>query len=264
VTIERPKAEQLDRLLATVDKIHRAEARLASLKEQASHEARALAEIPDKNLRVQAGFYAYWFAPEVPATDIALGATGRAHPGKLIKLAGAVSVGVPCARCGEDLPIHSRNQMKEVIDLAREGQRSNARRLLCISCQNALAEESLREREMEVEADDLRRREIAAMSYAEYLRTPEFERSRDLHLWWLAEQARALECEACGADAPLGLYHKSQGDRGRYGDVILLCATCRDALLNAGKLVPPAPAGHHISPEMAHAVLETQRAELGD
>ena len=139
MAIRRPEAPQLDAIFATVEKIHRAEKRLAGLREQVAQEARALAEIPDKSLRIEAGFYAYWFAPEVPATDIAMGATGRSHPGRLLKLAGPVSVGIPCDRCGEDLPVRSRSHMKEVLEQARSGPASRLRyRLICIPCQNAL------------------------------------------------------------------------------------------------------------------------------
>ena len=163
MAIDRPKVAQLDALLATVAKIHRAEARLSALKEQAAGEARALAEITDKKLRIEAGFYAYWFAPEVSATDIALGATGRRHPAKLMKLAGAVSIGIPCSRCEEDLPIRSRNQMKEVLDRARRADPwPGAYRFLCVGCQNALDEERLLERMAECDAHDVRQRELAA------------------------------------------------------------------------------------------------------
>lgn len=135
MTIKRPEAPQLDAILATAEKINRAEKRLAVLRKKVAQEARALAEIPDKRLRIEAGFYAYWFAPDVPSKDIALGATGRPHPGKLIKLAGPVSIGVPCDRCGEDMPIRSRSQMKEVLEQARSGPSSLLRyRLVCIPC----------------------------------------------------------------------------------------------------------------------------------
>ena len=151
MTIKRPKVAQLDAMFATVAKIQRAEARLAALKEQVAQEARAFAEIPDKRLRIEAGFYAYWFAPEVPATDIALGATGRPHPAKLMKLAGSVTVGIPCDRCQEDLPIRSRSQMKQVLELAKGTPSSiGDYRLLCIPCQIALDEERWQARRAEL------------------------------------------------------------------------------------------------------------------
>jgi hypothetical protein len=263
MTIKRPEVAQLDAIFATVAEIHRAEARLADLKKQVAQEARALAEIPDKRLRIEAGFYAYWFAPEVAAKDIALGATGRPHPARLMKLAGAVSIGVPCDRCKEDLPIRSRSQMNEILELSSGGPwPSGHHRLLCIPCQNALDEERWRERGAELDAHDLRQAELATMSYAEYLKTPEFQEARDLHLWWLADGSHTLECETCNGESSLGVYHKAPGDEAIYGDVILLCATCRDALVAAGKLIPPPPEGNLIPPELGEAVRQARRAEL--
>jgi len=263
MAIKRPEAPQLDAIFATVDKIHRAEKRLAALRQQVVQEARALAEIPDKRLRIEAGFYAYWFAPDVPATDIAIGSTGKPHPGKLLKLAGPVSVGVPCNRCGEDLPIRSRSHMKEVLEQARSGPSSLPRyRLVCIPCQNALQEEALNDRMAECDAWDARQRELAKLSYAEFLQTPEFEETRDLHLWWLADRTHALECETCNADTSLGMYHKSAGDEGGFSDTILLCTSCRDALVAGGKLAGPPCEGNLILPELLASFLEAVRAEL--
>lgn len=146
MSITRPDAPQLDAVLGTVAEIRHMEGELVALRERLAREARALAEISDKRLRIEAGFYAYWFAPEAHAKDIALGATGRPHPGKLLKLAGAVSVGVPCDRCGDDLPIRSRNHMKEVLQEAGKERSSSFRyRLVCVPCQNALQEESIAE-----------------------------------------------------------------------------------------------------------------------
>jgi hypothetical protein len=263
MSIDRPKAAQLDALLATVAKIRRAEARLTELKEQAALEARALAQIDDKKLRIGAGFYAYWFAPEVSATDIALGATGRSHPARLMKLAGSVSIGVACHRCREDLPIRSRNQMKEVLRDARVGDPlPGAYRILCIPCQNALNEESLQERMAEVDAYHARQPELEAMSYAEYLETDEFDEARALHLWWHADRYQALECEACDDGTTLGIYHKPPENGARRGGLIMLCAVCRDALLAAGKLGETPLAANLISQDHVEAVLEAARAEL--
>lgn len=263
MTIERPEAPQLDAIFATLDKIHRAEKRLAALREQISRDARALAEIPDKRLRIAAGFYAYWFAPEVPVADIAMGATGRPHPGRLLKLAGPVTVGVPCDRGGEDLPIRSRSHMKEVLDQARAGSCSWVRYgLVCIPCQNALQEESLNERVAECDAMEARRRELEALSYAEFLETPEFEEARNLHLWWLADRTQTLECETCNAEKSLGLYHKLGDEEGRRGGSILLCTSCRDALLTAGKLAGQPCEGNLVPPELLATFVDAVRAEL--
>jgi hypothetical protein len=262
MSIDRPKVAQLDALLATVAKIRKAEARLTELKEQAAREARALAEITDKKLRIGAGFYAYWLAPEVSATDIALGATGRSHPARLMKLAGAVSIGVPCERCQVDLPIRSRSQMKEVLHIAHGADPlPETYRILCVPCQNALNEESLQERMAEIDAYHVRQLELQAMSYAEYLDTEEFDEARALHLWWHADRYQALECEACDDGTTLGIYHKPPENGARLGGLIMLCAVCRDALLAAGKLGQAPLEPNLIPEELAARALEAARAE---
>lgn len=263
MAIKRPEAPQLDAIFATVDKIHRAEKRLAALREQVAQEARALAEITDKRLRIEAGFYAYWFAPDVPSKDIALGATGRPHPAKLMRLAGPVTVGVPCDRCGEELPIRSRSQMKEVLDQAGTGPSSMLRyKLVCIPCQNELDEESFRRREAEYVSWEARRRDVAGLPYAEYLQTGEWEDACDRHLWWRGDQTGALDCETCGSSDRLGLYHKSLDGLGTADELTLLCTECRDALIAGGKLAGPPSAGNLVPPERIASITEALRAEL--
>lgn len=263
MTIERPRVAQLDAILATVEKIHRAEKRLAALREQVAQEARALAEIPDKRLRIEAGFYAYWFAPDVPSKDIAIGATGRPHPGKLIKLAGPVSVGVPCDRCSENLPIRSRSEMKEVLEQARSSPLSGSRyRLVCIPCQNALDEENFLRREADYESWEARQRDLTGLSYFEYLQTHEWEEACDRYLWWRADQTGVLDCETCGASDRLGLYHKSLEGMGAADELTLLCTECRDALVAGGKLAGPPSQGNLVPPERVASITEALRAEL--
>lgn len=262
MSIERPRVAQLDALLATVAKIHDTEAKLSALKEQVAREARALAEIPDKRLRIEAGFYAYWMAPEASASDIALGATGRRHPAELMKLAGAVSIGIACGRCQEDLPIRSRTEMKEVLDQARGASAfPETYQFLCIACQNALDEERLSERMAECDAADARDRELAAMRYAEYLQTEEFEAARDTYLWWLADQHNAIVCETCDAGTGFGTYHKAKESGGR-GDLVVLCAACRDALLAAGKLGEAPLEANLIPAGLSQSILEGLQFEL--
>ena len=75
--MQRPENPQLDAIFATVERIREAEASLRALKARVAAEAHTLAEISDKRARVEAALYAYWYAPEVNASDISFGATGR-------------------------------------------------------------------------------------------------------------------------------------------------------------------------------------------
>jgi hypothetical protein len=150
--------------------------------------------------------------------------------------------------------------MKEVLDQSRGGQTRYS--LVCIPCQNALQEERLNERMEECDAWDARQRELANLSYAEYLKTAEFDESLNLHLWFLADRTHAIECETCNADTSLGMYHKAGGEQGGFGDPILLCTACRDALVAGGKLAGQPSEENLVPPELIADFLEAVRAEL--
>jgi hypothetical protein len=155
--------------------------------------------------------------------------------------------------------------MKEVLEQARSGPSSLLRyRLVCIPCQNLLQDETLNERVANCDAWEARQRELAALSYAEFLQTPEFEEARDLHLWWLADQTHSLECEICNADSSLGMYHKPGEEAGGFGGSILLCTSCRDALAAAGKLARPPCEGNLLPPELLASFVEAVHAELSE
>jgi hypothetical protein len=115
----------------------------------------------------------------------------------------------------------------------------------------------------ETDASEARRRELESLSYAEYVRTPEFQEARNLHLWWLTDRMHALRCQTCDAEASLGMYHKSADDEGGLGDTILLCTSCRDALAAAGKLAGPPCEGNLVPSELLESFVEAARAELG-
>lgn len=235
--MERPKSAELDTLFATVDEIRATEEHLKRLKDRVATEAQALAKIPAKKDRIEAGVYAYWYAPEVHAADIAMGATGRTHPARMLKAAGPVSVGVPCDRCQADLPIYSRNQMKETLDRLRGGYGwPEGYRVLCFACEEAIhADRDVERRKLDSEREQ-RDRELAALSYADYLQTEDWQQAKGAFLWWRADESQALTCETCNAEDDRGVYHKTLDRLGGGDDLVLLCATCRNALLKAGRL----------------------------
>jgi hypothetical protein len=139
--MERPESSELDAIFATAAEIRATEARLKELKVQGSAQAQALANIADKKVRLAAAIYAYWYAPEINASDLSFGATGKAHPSALLKLVGPVSVGVPCERCGQDMPITSRANMKAVLDGVQNGPRAVSSRPMPLSMSTAPASE---------------------------------------------------------------------------------------------------------------------------
>lgn len=114
--MDKPGCAELEAILATADEYRAPEARLKALKAQGSTQAQALATVTDKRTRLATAVYAYWFAPETNASDLAFGATGRAHPSALNKLMGPVSIGVNCERCDPEIPITSRPHIKALLD----------------------------------------------------------------------------------------------------------------------------------------------------
>lgn len=236
--MERPQAAELDAILATVEEIRQAELRIRDLKVRLSQEAHALAHIEDKPTRIASAVYAYWFAPEASASDLTFGAIGQKHPSKLLKYVGAQPTGVHCERCEAELEIGSREQMKQVLAKAARGYPiPEGYRILCSGCWEAVFEARSDEWERAEQLLRARASEIAKLEYADYLQTADWVHQRVRYLGLLLDLTKSpLECEACGAAEELGLYHKTLERLGRSDDLILLCVTCADALMGAGRL----------------------------
>lgn len=260
--MQRPDCPELDTLLASVEELRAAESHLAALKAKIAQDAQGLSKIVNKAERIAAGVYAYWYAPEAHASDIALGTTGRTHPGRLLKLGGPVSVGVPCDRCQADLPIHSRNQMKETLDRLRGGYRwPEGYRVLCFTCEEAIHDGRRVEQTRLDRERDQRERELAALPYADYLQTDDWRDAKSAFLWFRAQEYQALSCETCNGEGDRGVYHKSLERLGGGDDLVLLCAGCRDALRKANRMAgEPGPA-NLLSPAEADAILSHLEAE---
>lgn len=236
--MEKPDCAELEAILATADEYRATEARLKALKAQGSAQAHALATISDKKTRLAVATYAYWFAPEINASDLAFGATGKAHPSALNKLMGPVSIGVPCERCAQDMPITSRTHMKDVLGGIQGGARwAEGYSIICVSCQEeVMAARDVEYRKQERAQAD-RERVLAAMPYAVYLQTDDWLDQRDAYLAsLLAFRHTNLGCETCGALGERGVFHKSLERLGSSDDIILLCDPCASALQSAGKL----------------------------
>lgn len=262
MAMERPESSELDAIFATAAEIRATEARLKELKVQGSAQAQALANIPDKKIRLAAAIYAYWYAPEINASDLSFGATGKAHPSALLKLVGPVSVGVPCERCGQDMPITSRANMKAVLDGVQSGPRwAEGYSVICAPCQEAVMAARDVEREREEKARAKRSRELAAMPYPAYLETEEWRTQRDHYLWFLLESHQSdLGCETCGAGGDRGIFHKSLDHLGFGDEIIVLCDPCASALLGAGKLAGPPGEGNRLRASTESRILAAHGA----
>jgi len=260
--MERPDSSELDSIFATSAAIRATEARLKELKVQGSAQAQALAKIADKKTRLAVAVYAYWHAPEINASDLSFGATGRAHPSALLKLVGPVSVGVPCERCEQDMPITSRAHMKAVLDGVQSGPRwAEGYSVLCTPCQDAVLDARDVARDREEKARVQREGQLATMPYPTYLETSEWRTQRDYHLWFLLESRQAdLGCETCGSVGDRGIFHKSLDRLGSGDEIIILCDPCASALLGVGKLAGPPCEGNRLRASTESRILAAHAA----
>ena len=120
---------ELDRLLATVERLRAAEAELANLRKQLAVDTAALAGIGDPEERLRAGLHAYWLVPESNATEVARAVLGRPDVSRLLRLSPPHPLGVNCERCGQPIMVKSRNEASGYRDLARE-----KREIVCGRC----------------------------------------------------------------------------------------------------------------------------------
>jgi len=262
--VKRPESKELDILFASVEELRQAETALKELKKKIAKNAHGLSDISDTKTRISAGVYSYWYAPEVNAKDIAFGVTGQLQPYTLLKLAGPISVGIPCDRCNKDLPIRSRAQMKSTMDKVRGGYAwAEGYRVVCLPCEEAIHEERFREYELERAKQRVREYELKGMPYRQYLATADWQETRCTYLANYVHWTHALECETCNADASLGVYHKTPDGIGKSYDLVLLCITCRDALVVAGKLAGEPSELNLVPKTVARQVLQAHRDRIG-
>lgn len=247
--MEKPDCAELNAILSTVSQIRDTEAQIVELKARLSSEAKGLSAVEDRNLRIKAAVYAYWFAPEAHVTDLSFGATGHTYAGELRQHIGAVPAGLHCDRCKTELQISSREQMKSLLSRSkREFTYAEGYRMLCGDCWAVVLAERQVEAQHQADRRAARGQEIARMSYGEYLDTDDWRGQRERHLSFLLDAfKKPLECEACSVPDQLGVYHRSYTMLGLRDDLILLCSTCRDALFAVGRLAGEPNTQNHVS-----------------
>lgn len=256
---EFPELTEIDDVLA---RIHEHEAAIADLTGQLPPLVQALHQIDDGNRRNVIGAHMYWFMPEVKVKDIAFAMTGRAQQSAVVGLIRPDETRFTCAECAAPIPITTRQRMKEfqaesAQNARQSGHHWTSSRLLCGQCQ------AERSRAAKILNDELRSAhsarwsELRAMSYAEYLKTPEFDDRRQRALEERLKEKQHLTCNVCPSENEIGLYHKINMPIPCDAETILLCSTCKDALLEAGKIHPPEPRGHIIPARLiADAILK--------
>lgn|GEM_PF-2730237 len=266
--MDRPTSPELDAIMDAADDLRLLEARvaaeLAEARQRLALKVDALAEVTDPSDRLRAAVYAYWYAPEASANQLALLTVGKPSSSLMLRHSKGVSIGISCDRCSENLPITSRSMMSDVLKRAANNEQRWAEgyRFICPACEDAVSEQrkvewNLRDREKEE-----RRQVLARMTYTEYLATPEWRGQRSYAESLMLEARGKLTCEVCPEREGLSYVHSQFDLLGGNEVVNLLCATCSGALERAGKLArPPLSANRapRIELDLAEREFRTER-----
>jgi len=243
--MERPDEPALDAMDAVIAEITAHENRILELKKQLREQTRMLDRVADPPQRLALAAYAYWYMPEVKTEDLAWAVLKTKDQHRLRALIGPVVTGINCDRCGDQLPITSRTQMKTVLERHRtnEAQFAEGYRAVCDPCYDAVfadrrAADDKRARDWEIQAAKLR-----LLPYDAYLKSEDWRRRRAAHLDHLDSLLRRgspHQCDVCKAHDGLDVFHKTLASvaRERSDDLVVLCGKCRDVLAEAGRIVP--------------------------
>lgn len=259
--MKRPDSPELDAVLTAAEDLRALEARVAAeiaeAKRQLAAKVDAFAEIVEPSDRIKVAVYAYWHAPEVSANQLAVLTVGKPSAMAMLKHFGSVSAGIACDRCGRDLPITSRSMMADVLKAAADDQARwrEGYRFVCPTCRAEIYDARDRvQRDRDLIREE-RQRVLAAMTYVEYLGTPEWQGRRQGVMSWMLEERGMLTCEVCPEREGLSFVHSQFDLAAGQEAVTLLCRTCSTALLTAGKL------GHAPLPANRVGRTELDRAE---
>jgi hypothetical protein len=254
--MERPELPELDAIMRAVDELRVQEQRLAQAKAAVAAAVDGLVDVVDPAVRLDAAVYAYWHAPETNAMQLAKLTVGKASSALMLKQADAVSIGVDCGRCGEDLAIVSRTMMHKVLT-------ASAGRILCEACREAVQREWQEERARRDREEGDRRRVLARLPYAEYLATPEWQAERASVMRVALHVHGRLSCEVCPEREGLWFVHRELDLIDRVERVSLLCGTCAGALEGVGKLARPRTPANRAHRNLLDPVERAFRVERG-
>lgn len=137
-----------------------------------------------------------------------------------------------CPGCqAVELSFTSRSHRSIYQTQQSKGLLSSDKSYFCAPCRQAHeAANSARADEFDAErrAEKARMRELAAMPYREYLRSPEWQDVRQRHL-----KAAQYRCQLCNKGGLLDVHHRSYANRGkeyfnwwRDKNLIVLCRSC--------------------------------------
>lgn len=165
----------------------------------------------------------YWGMPRVHAKWLAA-ATGHKSAHTFVLSCPPEPLDLDCPLCGAPVYASSR------VELARL---NNGRPRLCEDCSQDERAETAERWRAECRAHETRLRELRAMPYRDYLRTPEWDQRRRAAV----KRARGA-CQVCNAKARLDVHHRTYARLGCEWatDLIALCRPCHGTFHANGRL----------------------------
>lgn len=140
----------------------------------------------------------------------------------------AVLVGVACDKCGGQVHVRSRSHATARLSSLKGGAT-----LTCDPCRKVEQERITAPVRAEYLVWQERVKELRAMPYREYLRTPEWKRRAEQ-----AKRAAGFRCQTCASAGRLHVHHRTYARRGEEWnkDLTVLCAECHELFHAHGKL----------------------------
>lgn len=240
--IKLPAVNEVKRLISDIEKI---EEQKKEMKIRVYH---SVLNLPlqigdDPNLRDRVIRYLYWHVPDVLVKWLCE-AFGFFNDWQIRDIAGTYSLSLKCEKCGTSLsrPVSSREEMKTRQSQIKRHEKykndpDNMVVIACDACAEALQREMEKSYQEERNAYYERSRELQAMTYQEYLKSPEWDEIRKEQL-----RRAGYRCQVCDArNVPLHVHHRTYDRRGheRYGDLLVLCENCHRLYHEQGKLREP-------------------------
>lgn len=174
----------------------------------------------------------YWLT-DFPLSEIAEAYGISGHLLKVTEAAGPAMTNIICEACEQPIKLGSRSAVAQLVsDIAQEERYirrhgKSFRRDIPIACCRACHDRIIDGRNSQPRAEfqqaERRRYELARMPYTDYLRTPEWQTTRQGAL-----RRAKYRCQTCAAGGELHVHHRTYARRGAEwtSDLIVLCAGC--------------------------------------
>lgn len=219
--LKKPLVPAMRELEDRIQEIYKTERRVKELKDSLDILVSKIAEQCDgEESKVGAMQYLYWCVEEVKATSI-MRVLGVKNISQVADKLGKVTAELACDRCGNLLSFTSRASLKES---RRGGGWAEGYTVVCDSCKEEIYLERHEGWEMLEQTKRARLYQLKTMPYGEYLKTPEWQETREWHV-----KSVSYKCQICNsANKKLHVHHRTYEKTGEefHRDLTVLCEDC--------------------------------------